>query len=81
MTNFSIQNSEKEILKEIAMPINTFHGKQDHTFTKIYKFSTMADSEWCEAVNAMVVNNVKDTNVPLKLLLKFRKIWLQKNSF
>ena len=35
--------------------------------------STMADSEWCGTVNAMVVKNVKDANVPLTLLLIFRE--------
>ena len=65
------------------MLINTFHGKQDHTVAKIYKFynrtttTKIADSEWCGAVNAMVVKNVKD--VPLKLLPLCRKIWLQEN--
>ena len=29
---------EKETLKESTMLINTFHGKQDHTVTKINKF-------------------------------------------
>ena len=36
----------------------------------IKKFSlATADSEWCGAVNAMVVKNVKHTRVLLKLLL------------
>ena len=67
------------------MLIDTFHGKHNHTFTKIYKcynrITTTADSEWCGAVNAMVVKNVKDANVLLKLLPIRRnicgKIWLQ----
>ena len=52
------------------MLINTCCVKQDHTFTKIYthynhmttkKFSSItADAEWCEAVNAMAVKNMKD---------------------
>ena len=40
-TNFSIhKNQKKKPLKKykITMPINNFHSKQDHTFTKIYKF-------------------------------------------
>ena len=38
-TNFSIQKIRKrKPLKQITILINTFHGKQDHTFTKIYKF-------------------------------------------
>ena len=37
-TNFSIQKLEKATPKKITILINTFHGKQDHTFTKIYKF-------------------------------------------
>ena len=37
-TNFSIQKTEKETLKEITMLINTFHGIEDHTFTITYKF-------------------------------------------
>ena len=52
------------------MLITTFHGSQDRTFTKMYLLYnqiTTADSEWCEAVNAMVVKNVKDASVPLKL--------------
>ena len=62
----------------MTVPINTFYVKQDHTFTKIYKLynhmttkkfsSITADAEWREAVNAMAVKNVKDANVPLKLL-------------
>ena len=31
--------------------------------------STMVDSKWYGAVNAMVVKNVKDANIPYKLLL------------
>ena len=75
-TNFSIQKLEKETLKEKTMLIN-FHGKEDHTFTKIYKFynrittssqEQQINSEWCGAVIAMVVKNVKDAKVLLKLL-------------
>mgnify|MGYP001794569741 CR=1 FL=1 len=43
------------------MLLNTFHGKQDHTFTKIYKLyhqnnnkkfsSATTVSQWCGAVN------------------------------
>ena len=36
-TIFQYKKLEKETLKEITMLINTFHGKQDHSFTKIYK--------------------------------------------
>ena len=32
----------------------------------------MADSEWCGAVNAMGVKNIKDTNVHLELLPRIR---------
>ena len=59
------------------MLINTFHGKQEHTFTKIYKLynrittkkfsSAAADSRWCGAVNAVpvvVVKNVEDRRKP-----------------
>ena len=30
--------------------------------------STTADSEWCDAFNASLIKNVKEANVPLKLL-------------
>ena len=57
-----------------------------HLFTQITSDSknyvvkykqTTADSELCGEVNAMVVKNVKDANVPLKLLPICRMIWLQ----
>ena len=58
------------------MLINTFYGKQDHTFTKTCKFYERITRVLINngrfrvvgAVNAMVVKNVKDANVPLKLL-------------
>ena len=37
-TNLSIQKSEQESLKEITILVNTFHSKEDHIFTKLYKF-------------------------------------------
>ena len=78
------------------MLINTFYVKQDHTFTNNYKLynhlttkkfsSTTADSEWYEAVDAMVVKDVKDANVPLKLFsicreyVVVRRFGCKKNS-
>ena len=69
INNFEAKKLEKRTLKD---------GKQDHTFTKIYKLynrittkrfsSAAADSKCCGAVNAMVVKKVWDANVPLKLL-------------
>ena len=67
------------------MLINTFQGKQDHTFTKIYKFYNRITRfviingrfrmVWLSPYNGD--QNVKDANVPLKLLPICRKIWLQ----
>ena len=39
-----------------------------HTPIRSALLGMPADSEWCGTVNAMVVKNVKDANVPLKLL-------------
>ena len=39
-TKFSIQKiRKKKTLEEITILINTLHGKQDHTFTKIYNIT------------------------------------------
>ena len=71
------------------MLINTFYSKQDHTFTKTCKFYERITRVLINngrfrvvgAVNAMVVKNVKDANVPLKFLPICRKIGCKKNSF
>ena len=57
------------------MLLNTFHGRQDHTSANIYKLynrimtkkfsSATSDSGCCGAVNAIMVKNVKDANIPL----------------
>ena len=71
------------------MLIITFHGKQDQTFTKIYKFYNRITTRvlinngrfrvlWCSQCNGcQKINVIKDVNVPLKLLLICRKIWQQ----
>ena len=43
--------------------INFITEQRNKTFSMVN-----VDSKWCVAVNALVVKNVKDANVPLKLL-------------
>ena len=68
---FLWRGREKQTLKKITILINTFLGKQDHTFTKIYKLynwittkkfsSSAANSGWCGALK--LLPNTKNTSM------------------
>ena len=62
------------------MLTNTFHGKQDNTFTKIYKIWESISNKRSDKqrqIQSGVAQSVEDENVPLKLLPICGKIWLQ----
>ena len=57
-TNVSTQKSEKGTLNEIRMLLNTFHGKQGHTFTKIYKLYNRITTKKVLIGNGQIQNAV-----------------------